>query len=205
MSTTRLLVLGVVRMFQPVHGYFVRRELLSWRADQWAAINPGSIYGALKSLTKEAFLEEIPGGKGDKTRYRLTSDGEGELHALLREALWQVRTFHPDALMAGLALMWMIPRDEAIEILDGRLAQLRAQRAQTARLAESEGMPGMSREMFRFNVALIDGEIGWLEGFAQRVRDGEYAFAGEEALEEEQRRLMAEHAAEARAARGDPG
>jgi hypothetical protein len=26
-STTRLLVLGVVRIFQPVHGYEVRREL----------------------------------------------------------------------------------------------------------------------------------------------------------------------------------
>ena len=38
MSATRLLVLGVVRIFQPVHGYFVRRELLSWRAESWAAI-----------------------------------------------------------------------------------------------------------------------------------------------------------------------
>jgi hypothetical protein len=31
-STTRLLVLGVVKLFQPVHGYEVRRELISWRA-----------------------------------------------------------------------------------------------------------------------------------------------------------------------------
>ena len=28
MSSTRLLVLGAVRIFQPVHGYDVRRELL---------------------------------------------------------------------------------------------------------------------------------------------------------------------------------
>jgi hypothetical protein len=49
MSSTRLLILGAVRIFQPVHGYFVRRELLSWRADQWAKINPGSGWGRGRS------------------------------------------------------------------------------------------------------------------------------------------------------------
>lgn len=61
MSTTRLLVLGAVRIFQPVHGYYLRRELLTWRADQWAALNPGSVYNALKTLTKDGFLEEVDG------------------------------------------------------------------------------------------------------------------------------------------------
>ena len=31
-----MLILGVVRWCQPVHGYDVRRELLSWHADEWA-------------------------------------------------------------------------------------------------------------------------------------------------------------------------
>ena len=46
MSSTRLLVLGVVRIFQPVHGYLVRRELLTWYVEEWASVNPGSIYNA---------------------------------------------------------------------------------------------------------------------------------------------------------------
>ena len=58
-STTRLLVLGVVRLFQPVHGYEVRRELLSWRAQEWASVKPGSIYNALKTLTREGYLEVV--------------------------------------------------------------------------------------------------------------------------------------------------
>ena len=57
MSSTRLLVLGAVRIFQPIHGYDVRRELLSWRVDKWANVAPGSIYNALKTLTKEKFLK----------------------------------------------------------------------------------------------------------------------------------------------------
>ena len=58
-SSTRLLVLGCVRIFQPVHGYFLRRELVSWEVDQWAHVHPGSIYNALKSLTRSGLLEEV--------------------------------------------------------------------------------------------------------------------------------------------------
>jgi len=34
-STTRMMILGLVIWMQPVHGYDVRRELLSWNADNW--------------------------------------------------------------------------------------------------------------------------------------------------------------------------
>ncbi len=59
MSTTRLLILGVVRIFQPVHGYDVRRELLSWGADKWANVQPGSIYHAVRKMTEEELLSEV--------------------------------------------------------------------------------------------------------------------------------------------------
>ncbi|WP_232072102.1 PadR family transcriptional regulator [Phytohabitans flavus] len=53
MSTTRMMILGLVSWMQPVHGYDVRRELLSWNADKWANVQPGSIYHALRKLTEE--------------------------------------------------------------------------------------------------------------------------------------------------------
>jgi DNA-binding PadR family transcriptional regulator len=56
MSVTRLLVLGAVRIFQPAHGYLVRRELISWHAQEWANLNPGSVYNALRSLTRDGLL-----------------------------------------------------------------------------------------------------------------------------------------------------
>ena len=56
MSATRLLLLGTVRIFQPVHGYFVRRELMSWHADSWANLNPGSVYNGLRSLARDGIL-----------------------------------------------------------------------------------------------------------------------------------------------------
>ena len=80
MSATRLLLLGTVRIFQPVHGYLVRRELLSWHADAWANLNPGSVYNGLRSLARDGFVEEVgtetEGGRPARTTYRLTGDGE---------------------------------------------------------------------------------------------------------------------------------
>ena len=51
-----LLVLGGVAMFQPVNGYQIRRELVSWQVDRWANIKPGSIYHGLGRLAEEGLL-----------------------------------------------------------------------------------------------------------------------------------------------------
>jgi hypothetical protein len=52
-SATRLLVLGAIRTMQPVHGYVVRRELVSWRLEETTNVKPGSIYGAIRTLVKD--------------------------------------------------------------------------------------------------------------------------------------------------------
>src|SRR5437899_3730180 len=81
-SATRLLILGLVKWLQPVHGYDVRRELLSWNVDEWANIAPGSIYHALRKLTEEGLLEEVAteqvGARPARTTYRVTPAGDDE-------------------------------------------------------------------------------------------------------------------------------
>ena len=77
-AATRLLVLGCVRIFQPVHGYFLRRELATWEIESWARIHPGSIYNALKTLTRAGLLAEIEspaGNRPQRTTYVLTRGG----------------------------------------------------------------------------------------------------------------------------------
>jgi DNA-binding PadR family transcriptional regulator len=130
MSSTRLLVLGAVRIFQPVHGYFVRRELVSWHAEQWAHLNPGSVYNALRSLTRAGFLEEVgtetQGGRPMRTTYRLSADGESEFLVLLRDALWNVDPFAPDKLLAAWSFAWALQREEVIAAFEHRLEQIDA-------------------------------------------------------------------------------
>src|SRR5262249_42241834 len=125
MSATRLLVLGVVRTFQPVHGYEVRRELMTWRADQWASVGAGSIYNALKTLAREGLLEIVGtkavGGRPERTTYRITRAGEEELRTLLDETWWDVKP-PIDPLLPALSLLGLMPRDRAIAALEHRLA-----------------------------------------------------------------------------------
>jgi len=184
-STTRLLILGVVRIFQPVHGYFVRRELLSWRADQWANINPGSIYNALRTLTKDGFLEEAAdGGPRGRTSYRLTPDGETEFMTMLHEAFWSLNEYAPDRMYAAVGFMHYLPRDEVIAALDHRIAQIAAATVgldfKDRTLRANPTVPDHTPEILRLAVGRLEGERDWARDLLEKIRGGAYVFEGEE-------------------------
>ena len=181
MSSTRLLILGAVRIFQHVHGYFVRRELLTWRADQWAKINPGSIYNALRTLERDGFIagEEQEG----RTAYSLTPDGETEFMALLREALWRVVPNDKARLFTAISFLAALTRDEIVEALESRLAQLDALHREVpyslSTLVGSDDKPRHIAEFAYLSDALVMGEREWTAAFLERVREGAYSFCGE--------------------------
>jgi DNA-binding PadR family transcriptional regulator len=187
MSSTRLLMLGAVRIFQPVHGYFVRRELLTWRVEQWASINPGSIYNALRTLERDGFIEAVDTeDKPARTTYRLTPDGETEFQALLREALWRVVPNDPARLYTAISFMWALSRAEVIEALESRLAQLDAlHRGMPYMLGTLMDHPDKPRHIAEFAYLqdeFVMGERAWTESCLARIREGAYTFAGEASL-----------------------
>lgn len=182
-STTRLLVLGVVKLFQPVHGYEVRRELLSWRAQEWASVQPGSIYNALKTLTRDGLLEvastDQVGGRPERTTYRLTPAGAEEFRTLLREEWWTVRP-PVDPLMAAISFLGEIPRAEAIAALEHRAAQIHGMvRHLQFGIDGHDGTdsPLHVREMMRLMTARVAAELAWSEQLLERLRRGEYITA----------------------------
>ena len=59
MSSSRLLILGVLRVREPIHGYDIRRELELWRAEQWANIAYGSIYCTLSKMSQEGLVKPV--------------------------------------------------------------------------------------------------------------------------------------------------
>jgi DNA-binding PadR family transcriptional regulator len=186
-SPTRLLVLGCVRIFQPAHGYLIRQELLSWHADEWAHLNPGSIYNALRSLTKQGFLEEVgteaAGGRPARTTYRLTPAGEEEFQALLRAGLTELAPHEPANLLAAWSFSWALPRSEVIEALEGRLEQITGHASQTAiaiaGIDDAEDVPAHVVEHLRLSQARMDGEAAWVVGVLERLRAGDYWYEGE--------------------------
>jgi DNA-binding PadR family transcriptional regulator len=178
-SATRLLVLGVVRMYGRAHGYRVSNELESWFADEWANVLSGSIYHALRQLEREGLLrsttvEKWPG----RVDYELTEQGEAEFFPLLREALGRPDQ-RPDMLGAGLALLPALPRDEAIALLEERLSALEAARAALADQANAWSGPVHLQELLGLRLHAADNASAWTRGLIERLRGGAYVMAGE--------------------------
>ena len=188
MSVARLLVLGAVRILQPVHGYDVRRELLSWHVDNWAHIAPGSIYNQLKVLHRDGMLEIVDQdrseGRPAKTSYQLTNAGEIYFVRILHEAWWQVSD-DPVMLTAAVSFMSTMARDELIAALENRITQLDALARQLSFGANEvlagrwADAPPHIAESFWLGQTRLTAEQQWARSLRERLIAGEYTTAGE--------------------------
>ena len=187
-DTTRLLVLGVARLFEPANGYQLRRELLSWSVESWASINPGSIYSMLTTLTNQGMLErfDLPtSGSRPVAVYRSTDAGKKEIVDLVRTAIATVQTFDRTPFYAGLSLsVSILTRAEVIQLLDERLQNLAVAIAELhsgSHAMDSEGSsPPHVARMFGFPVALDEAEVAWVSGFRDSVNNGDMLFADDD-------------------------
>jgi DNA-binding PadR family transcriptional regulator len=190
-SATRLLVLGAIRTMQPVHGYVVRRELVSWRIEETTNVKPGSIYGAIRTLVKDGCVAEHERSGGDtrpeRTTYVLTGEGEKEFQMLLREAWWKV-TAPKEPLIPALTMLLFLPREELVRALEARIGALEgsldAMAFQRSTIKDGStgadgSIPEHVREIVDFVSARTRSELEWTKGLRRRLRDGAYVFAGE--------------------------
>jgi DNA-binding PadR family transcriptional regulator len=179
-----------------VHGYEVRRELVSWRLEERTNVKPGSIYGALRTLEKDACIAVHDRGSADgrpeKTSYVLTTEGEKEFQLLLRDSWWSV-TAPKEPFLPALSLMSFVSREEVVRALSARMSVLQAELEALAfaRATIKDGATGAEgeipehvREIMDFLSARTQAELDWSRGFQRRVRGGAYRFAGDEGFPE---------------------
>jgi DNA-binding PadR family transcriptional regulator len=174
-----MMILGLVRWMQPVHGYDVRRELLSWNADEWANVQPGSIYHALRKLTEEGLLREVAteqvGARPARTTYEVTEKGADEFDSLLRDMWWRLRT-PSDPFVAAFSFLPALPREEAVAALRNRAQLLRAAHESMRASLDSDWMrrskPVHVGWMFELWMARAEAEVGWCERIANRIDSG---------------------------------
>lgn len=185
LAPTRLLVLGVIRMLQPVHGYDVRRELVSWRADEWANVAPGSVYGALKTMERDGWIEAVEtsseGARPARTTYRVTDEGEKEFHSLLVQT-WQGARSAPHPLMPAIALMPFADRETVLDQLETRALQLevdaRRSRTQIEKIESgtghwATGEPYHAAELSRLELLTVEAELTWTRKLITRLQSGD--------------------------------
>jgi DNA-binding PadR family transcriptional regulator len=186
MSTTRLMILGLVKWMQPVHGYDVKRELESWQAEDWTNIAPGSIYHALRKLSADGLLEEVAteqvGSRPARTTYRITAQGDLEFQELLRRQWWEYAP-PADPFLSGFAFLPALPRGEAAAALRNRSRLLRANadtlRFQLASDFMRQTKPAHVGWMFELFIARAEAEIAWCERIASRIEGGAALFPAE--------------------------
>jgi DNA-binding PadR family transcriptional regulator len=178
MSATRMMILGLVQWMRPVHGYDVRRELLSWNADKWANVQPGSIYHALRKLTEEGLLREVAteqvGARPARTTYDITEKGAGEFQSLLRKEWWNVGG-QADSFMAAFSFLPALPRDEAAAALRSRAGQLRAGIDQLRAATSSDWVknkPIFVSWMWERTIEMSEADIRWCERTAKLIEEG---------------------------------
>jgi DNA-binding PadR family transcriptional regulator len=186
-TATRLLVLGAVSLFEPVNGYQIRRELMSWEVDRWAHINPGSIYSMLTTLAKEGHvdLHQVRDGNREVAVYTTTEAGRDELATLFGQAMETVEVLDPLPLHTALSMCSMFPRDTVRRHLRRRLRLLDdclRSSAEDRDTYASGGVPPHVVRLVDLSTATWAAERAWIaEVLAEIEAGGFVAFAGEPA------------------------
>jgi DNA-binding PadR family transcriptional regulator len=178
-TATRLLLLGAVAIFEPVNGYQIRRELISWQVDRWAHLNPGSIYGGLTTLARQGHLvrHDLVDGGREVSVYELTDAGRHELERLVVVAVETVELYDRSDFMAAFSMLpSVLPAERAHQALVRRRVALEATVAEFAEVKmRSEAVPPhvLLGALLWYDVTLA--ELGWLREVIDEHRTGKLA------------------------------
>lgn len=178
-----MLLLGAVALFEPVNGYQIRRELLSWEVETWAHVNPGSIYSGLGTLTRQGHLvrHDLVDGTREVAVYEMTPSGREELERLLARSLETVDLYDSVAFHAAFSMLQLVDRNDAIARLETRLASLDAliEEYDVGLREQGDFAPPHAMQAIRLQLEHAKVERSWLVRTLDDVRAGGLSFRGE--------------------------
>ncbi len=178
-----MLLLGAVALFEPVNGYQIRRELMSWQVDQWANINPGSIYHALTSLTDKGHLTRpdlVDNGRTVAV-YEISDSGRAELERLITRSLEAVDAYNGLSFYAAFALVPLLERPAVAQHLSIRLKNLERtiKELDAAVRVNARMVPPHTVSALHLQLDKLRTERAWLVEVLDDVRSGKLFFIGE--------------------------
>ncbi|OIJ26525.1 PadR family transcriptional regulator [Nocardioides luteus] len=180
---TRMLLLGAVALFEPVNGYQIRRELMSWQVDQWANINPGSIYHALTSLADKGHLTRhdlVDNGRAVAV-YEISDSGRAELERLITRSLEAVDAYNGLSFYAAFSLVPLLERPVVVQHLSVRLKNLERtiKELDAAVRVNARMVPPHTVSALHLQLDKLRAERSWLVEVLDDVRSGKLFFVGE--------------------------
>lgn len=123
MSSVRLLVLGMLNGWGPMHGHRIRRQAESMNVEDWGEISTGSLYNALQGMHESGLIERVrteqEGKLPSRTVFAITAAGRQELESLLDRTL-QTVTLRADPFDVALAASFGSHLDELPAVIAAR-------------------------------------------------------------------------------------
>jgi DNA-binding PadR family transcriptional regulator len=163
--------------FRPMHPYEMASALRGWGKDNDVPIKWGSLYTVVRNLAKHGLLEEVgstrEGRRPERTTYRITEAGRAELVDWTRELLSAVEPEFP-RFRAGLSVLSVMPPDEAIALLQQRLAALEAEIARVDAELDHDrpDVPRLFLVEVEYGQALLHAEAAWVRSLLDDLTSG---------------------------------
>lgn len=178
-SPLSLVVLGLLAE-QPLHPYAMRTLMRERGHERTVGAVGASLYDAAARLERAGLIEvhssSREGRRPERTTYRITAAGSRALQAWVRAGLAELDA--PDRFQTAVAFMYALPRREAIELLDRRVAALDdlIGQADGAIGAAAQSVPAIFLSEERYAQHMRGAERDWVATFAERLRTGELSW-----------------------------
>jgi DNA-binding PadR family transcriptional regulator len=201
-KVANILALAVLSVLveRPMHPYEMATVLRERGKDNDMKINWGSLYTVVQNLDKHGFIESTEtirqGRRPVRTVYAITDAGRAELQDWVRELVGELEREYP-RFEAALSMMGALPPDDALPLLERRVALLDADIAgQQAAYEEAiREVPRLFLVEVEYRLAMRRAEAAWVRGLLAELAAGafqpgieawrEYHASGPWALREE--------------------
>jgi DNA-binding PadR family transcriptional regulator len=173
-----LAVLATVTQ-RPMYPYEIASLLRARGKEDDMEIKWGSLYTVVRNLTKHGFLEVVEsrreGARPERTVYRITDAGRGELVDWTRELVATPQREHP-RFKAGLSVLAALPPDEAASALRERLEALRQVIAdqRTSLAGDAAQVPRLFLVEEEYELAVREAEAAWVRALLDELDAGTF-------------------------------
>jgi DNA-binding PadR family transcriptional regulator len=173
--------LGLVVLWElisePMHVY--RMQKLIEVQGKHRVVNvrsPGSLYQTINRLERLGLVEVKETVRGDnhpdRTVYAVTDSGREVAQEWLREMLLETDGEYPE-FIAAVSILFVLPQDEALELLGERAERLAAALAEAEEeLAANPGLPRLFLLEEEYRRAVLQAELAWVRAVCADIRGG---------------------------------
>jgi DNA-binding PadR family transcriptional regulator len=171
-----LAILAQLSLGRPMHPYEIATALKQQGKEGDMNIKWGSLYTVVQNLERhgliEATMSNRDGRRPERTVYAITDAGRGELNDWLRE-LVSVLEPETNRFEAALSVIGVLPPDEAIALLETRLAALDgANAAHRTTLAQLTQLPRVFLVESEYALAMRSAEAAWVRSLLAEIAAG---------------------------------